>query len=40
MTAAVVGRTSGAQAGFQIVALLVTLSLAIFGGIVTGDLTL
>jgi len=35
-TAAVVGRTAGAQAGYQMLALIVTLILAIVGGAFTG----
>lgn len=36
-TAPAVGRTAGEQAGFQLIALAVTLALAIVGGIVTGN---
>ena len=30
------GRTGGAQAGFQIMALIVTIAIAIIGGFITG----
>ena len=36
-TAAIVGRSAGAQAGYQVIALIVTLAVSIVGGIITGS---